>query len=252
MRNTTSAAQRVERQQQIDERAARLEVPPEGAEVHAGEGDLLESGRGDPRDLADHVVDRHAAARAARGRDDAVGARLFASGLHAQRERRAPGDPGLDRGSARTVAVLRVRVARRGCVAEQILDQTVLRIVAHDADHVGQRRDVPVAARRVAAGHDHADSGVVSCDAADRLAGALIGGGGHRARVDDDEIRAGGRRVEAAARAKLLLDAQRVRLIDAAPERDDGVLHSCRDSARRRLPRYRPERQAMARPAEAR
>ena len=137
----------VERQQQIDERAARFEVPPEGAEVHAREDDLLEPGRGDPRDLADHVVNRHAAARAARGRDDAVGARLFASGLDAQRERRAPGDPGLDRGSARTVAVLRVRVARRGYPAEQILDQTC---PSHRCARRGPRWAAPRRPRRSA------------------------------------------------------------------------------------------------------
>ncbi len=78
---------------------------PYEPEVNAGQRDLLEARGCHARDLAEHAVDRQAAAGAARRRDDAVAAPLLASGLHAQRERRAAGDARLDRRAAGAVAV---------------------------------------------------------------------------------------------------------------------------------------------------
>ena len=87
----------VERSQQIDQRRPAVEVAAVRAQVDAGQRDFLEAGGGHALDFAQHIVERHAARRASRRRDDAVRARLGAAGLHAQRERGAAGDAGLDR-----------------------------------------------------------------------------------------------------------------------------------------------------------
>ena len=55
------------------------------------------------------LVERHASRRPSRRRDDAVGTRLGAAGLHAQRERRAAGDARLDRRAARAVTIAEPR-----------------------------------------------------------------------------------------------------------------------------------------------
>ena len=93
--------------------------------------------------------DRQAAAGAARRRDDAVGAPLFAAGLRADRERRPPGDAGLDR--RRRTARRRRRIARRQSSLRRC---RVLVVVADDADDAGKRRDFVRPARGVAAGRD--------------------------------------------------------------------------------------------------
>jgi hypothetical protein len=110
-------------------------------------------------------------------------------------------------------------------IPEHVVYQAFLVVVPDDAEHVRQRRDVAFASGRIAAGHDYPDVWVISGDATDRLAGTLIGGRGHGARVDDDEIRIERRSVDCSTRAKRLLDAERVRLIHAATERHDRVLH---------------------------
>ena len=126
------------------------------------------------------AVNRQAAAGAARRRDDAVAASLLASGLHAQRERRAAGDARLDRRAAGAVAVPEPLGGR--------LDEPVLLVIPDHADDVRQRGDLVRPPRGVTAGHHDFGRRVVASDAPDRLARALIGARGHRAGVDDDEI----------------------------------------------------------------
>ena len=104
----------VERLQQLDERRRRRQVAAVRAEVNAGQRDLLETGRRDRGRPAPSTSSSGTLRGAsARRRDDAVGARLGAAGLHAQRERRAAGDARLDRGAARCPSPSPKRAARR-------------------------------------------------------------------------------------------------------------------------------------------
>ncbi len=79
--------------------------------------------------------------------------------------------------------------------------------------------------RRITAGDDDTGGGIVARDATDRLPRALIGAGGDRTGIHDDKIGCGGCRFEAAASAKVLFDAQRIRLVHATAECDDRVAH---------------------------
>ena len=109
------AGHRVERAQQVSERRRGRQVAAVRAEVDAGDGDFLEPGGGDACDLADEIRDRQAPRRAARGRNDAIGAALLAAGLRADRERRPTGDAGFDRRAARTVTVVGSDRRGRAC-----------------------------------------------------------------------------------------------------------------------------------------
>ena len=120
------------------------------------------------------VVDRQAARRAARRRDDAVRARLLAAGLHAERERGAARDARLDGGAARAVAIEALRrsnspmtLARgRPCTARRAARSRAARTCLEPGRRRAcrrcarrgrrrQRRDLVFAPRRVAAGgHD--------------------------------------------------------------------------------------------------
>ena len=204
----------------------------------------------------DDVVDRHAPARAARRRNDAVGAALLAAGLHAQRERRPPGDARA-RSRRRTARRRRrtVRPSARPASANASSTRRSLSSLRTTRTTFGSAATSSGAARRVAAGHDDLRGGIVARDAADRLPGALIGGRGHRAGVDDDHVRVGRRRVDPAARAQVLFDAQRVRLVHAAAEGDDGVLHgrapSTAASLLARPPRPSPRASSCSRSSRA-
>ena len=161
MRKSTSAAParlRVERAQQLDSDDGGVEVAAVRAEVHAGQRDLLEAGRRDALDLAQHVVERHASRPPARRRDDAVGARLGAAGLHAQRERRAAGDARLDRRAAAAVAVAEPLGGRQtsgvAATAVEIDSSRGLSSFGTTRTTFGKRGDFVRPPRRVAAGDD--------------------------------------------------------------------------------------------------
>jgi hypothetical protein len=113
--------------------------------------------------------------------------------------------------------------------APDVANEIQLLRVADDAQDVGQRGDFGLASGRVTAGRDDPRARILARDAADRLPRPLIGRSRDRTRVHDDEIGVAGRYVDAAGRAQILLDAERVRLIHAAAECDDGVLHSLPD-----------------------
>ena len=135
----------------------------------------------------DDVGDGQASAGSARRRDDAVAAALFAAGLHAQRECRPPGDARLDRRAAR-------RRRRRQTRSSAVRSATRPTVTCRRCGRRERRWEAPRPRRRrvcVAPGHDDARGGIVARDAADRLPRPLIGGRGHRAGVDDDEIGVG-------------------------------------------------------------
>jgi hypothetical protein len=90
---------------------------------------------------------------------------------------------------------------------------------------VRKRPDFIRPARGIAAGDDDAGVRVVARDATDRLTRALVGGRGHRTTVDDHEVRSIRRRRNGAAGAQLFLDGERIGLVHATAEGDDGVLH---------------------------
>src|SRR5258707_3024211 len=94
----------VERPEQLVEGRARFEIGAVRAEMDARERDLLESCRDNAIDFSEKIRDRHAARPAARRRDDAVGTRFGAAGLHAQRECGSAGDARLNRRATGSVA----------------------------------------------------------------------------------------------------------------------------------------------------
>ena len=191
--------------------------------MHAGKGDLLESRGGYTLDLAQHVVWQHAARHPSRRRDDAVRARLSASGLNAQCERRSPGDPGFNGRTAAAVPVAETVCRRKGMAQKG--NQPRLVVVQHHAHDVGKRSHFAGSTRCVTTGDDDARVGIVPRDPPDRLARTLVGCRGDGTGVDDDQIRCFRRDRHCARRAKILLEAERVRLIHAAAEGDDGVFH---------------------------
>jgi hypothetical protein len=93
--------------------------------------------------------------------------------------------------------------------------------VRHDIDDTWQCREFIRTACRVAASRDDARAWILSRDASDGLARALIGAGRDRARVDDDHVRAIGGDGFAAASAELGFEREGIRLIDAAAEGHD-------------------------------
>ena len=192
--------------------------------MDAGERDLFESRRCDALDVPQNRRDRHAARRAARRRDDAVGARLGAPRLHAERVRRPSGNARLDRGAARAVAI--AEPLGRGQPLVDQRNQPRLVVVRHDLRDVRQRADFVGPPRRVATGDDNARRRIVARDPANRLARALIGGRRHRARVDDHQIGPLGRRRFRAGADQRFFKAERVGLVDAAAEGDDGIPES--------------------------
>ena len=204
--------------------------------MNSRERDLFESRGGDAFNFADERIDRHASRTPPRGWDDAVRARLRASGLHAQRERRAPCRAWLDRRSAAAVAfaealgcreVDRFR-RRRKAATPKDWEQPRFVVVGNHADDIGKLAHIVGAPRRVTPGDHDARARIGSGDAPNRLARALIGRGSHRTRVHDNHVRGFGRRRLCANRAQLLLEAEGVGLVDATSEGDHGVLHALR------------------------
>ena len=190
MRNSTSPSHRASARTSVASDDAVAKVAPVRAEVHAGDRDLLVAGAIACVDL----VERSSASgrerpRAARRRDDAVAAALVAAGLHAQRERRAAGDAGLERAPHGPSPSPNRSRSSTGASARAISRAVVLVVIARRR----ARRSAARAARRAAAWRSSRSrrsctSGLLRDDAPDRLTRALIGGRGDRAGVDDDEV----------------------------------------------------------------
>ena len=105
-------------------------------------------------------------------------ARLRASGLHAQRERGAAGDAGLDRRAAAALAVAETLATVGQADDRRTSERHQLRLVVvaeRRERRSGSARDLVRPPRRVAAGDDDARGGIVARDAADGLPRALIG-----------------------------------------------------------------------------
>ena len=105
MRNRMPEQRRSIVRSKTSKRRPVREIAAVRAEVHAGDGDLAIAGVADAVDLRQHVAQRTAPACPSRGRDDAVGARLIAAGLHAESERGAARQARRNRRAASAVAV---------------------------------------------------------------------------------------------------------------------------------------------------
>ena len=105
-------------------------------------------------------------------------------------------------------------------------DEVILVVVGHDPDDVWKRGELGGPPGGIAARHDDAGLRVGAGEASDDLPRALVGRSRHRAGVDDHQIGLSRRRIDRAARAKTVLDAKRVGLVDPATEGNDGVLHA--------------------------
>ena len=81
-------------------------------------------------------------------------------------------------------------------------------------------------AGRVAACDDDLRVGIRAREPSNGLPRPLVGAGGHRTGVHDDDVGLSGGPGRA-PRPQLLLETERVGLVDAAAERDDGVLDRC-------------------------
>ena len=128
----------------------RRQIAAVRTEMHAGQRDLLEPGRGDALDFAQR---RRRSARCA-ARPRVVGMMQYehgsrAAGLHAQRERGAAGDARLDRRAAAALAVAEPLGRRQAERRPQQRNQLRLVVVRHDPNDVRQRARL----RRAAASH---------------------------------------------------------------------------------------------------
>ena len=162
---------------------------------------------------------RPAAAGPARGRDDAVGARLIAAGLHAQRERGAPRQTRRDLRAARAVTAaepLRRRQPappsrlRRG--EPDFAHKLIFPIVRNNLNDTGKGSDFVRTPRRIAAGHDDAGAGIFTRNLANDLTCALIGRARDRAGIHHDQIGVLRARRSAAARRSTAPPIERSRL----------------------------------------
>ena len=202
-------------------------------DVHARERDLSIARRLDPSQIAHQVLDRRAPRAPARCRDDAVRAGLVAARLNAERE------GGASEGARRQDRLVRTtRSFRAGIPIRSRLRKFVLRdrdtkhphqsrfvIVRHHTEDARQRGELVGTPRRVATSHHDSRSGVLTSDTPNRLPRALVGRGGDRAAVHHDDVRLLGRDEASAMRSQLRFDGQRVGLIDAATEGQEGVVH---------------------------
>ncbi len=130
-------------------------------------------------------------------------------------------DSRTEHGTARAVAAPESFGGRN---ADEV-DQIELVVVAHDPDHARQCLDIFGPAGRIAAGRDNASGGILAGNPPDGLTRPLVRTRGDRAGVDDHEIGnvRGGRFGSTAT--KFLFEMERVRLVDAAPEGQDGEFH---------------------------
>ena len=213
---------------EMRERGAVAQIAPVRSEMHASNRNFAVPGSDGESNVTNHVEERPGTAGAACAGDDAVAARLIASSLNAEYQRRPPGDPRLQRQPARTLSPVEPLRRRPLACGVERGDERVLRVVAHDPHDVGKRADFLGPARRVAAGYNHFHARVVAGNPPDRLSRALIGTRCDRTGVDDNKVGVIGRRIDGATATKLLFDDEGVRLVHTAAERDDGVLHTAR------------------------
>ncbi len=91
--------------------------------------------------------------------------------------------------------------------------------IADDPGNAGERGEFFGGTLGVTAGDDDLDGGVGGVKFSDGVAGLGIGGGGHRTRVDDNDVSGGGiSHGTESALAQLALDGRAVRLRGAATE----------------------------------
>ena len=221
---------------------AGCEIPPVRSEMHAGEHNLLESRTGDAVHFGEHGPHWHASRLAPRHRDDAVGAGLGATSLHAERERRASRDARLDRRPTASVAIAKTLGRGEAELDRQRRHQGRLLGVGNDPEHVRQGVDLIGLTGRVTPGDHDLSIRIGACQPSNGLSRALIRARRHRTGVDDHHVRSIRRRGSGpATRAQLLLDVERVGLVHAAAEGDDGILHGPPE-----LPLPQAERQLRA------
>ena len=195
--------------------------------MHAGDCELLEPGTRHAIDFGQHRIERPAFWRSAGRGDDAVRAGLRTAGLNPQRERRSPRDAGFYRRATRTVAVSKpLRRAEALVGAQHERHEPGLLRIRNDLSDMAERSHFRRPSCCVAPGDDDPGFGVMAGKAPDRLTRSLIGAARDRAGVDHDNVGFLGRRGPRAAGQELFLEAERVGLVDAAPECDDRVLHA--------------------------
>ena len=198
------------------------------AQMNPGQRDFLEACGGHARDLAEHPLDRQAAAGAARRRDDAVAAPLFAAGLHPQRERRPACDAGsIGKPQAPCASAKPSPWARRRSGTNP--RRSGLSSFPTTRTTPGAPRLRPPASGVTTRGDDLRRR-VLARDAPNRLPCSLIGGRRHRTVLTT--TRSASRRRDRVRHrgAQIFLDPQRVRLIHTAAECHDRVPHSSHES----------------------
>ena len=170
--------------EQVQKRRPVGQIAAVRAQMHAGDGDLPIAGIPDAVDLRQHIVQRPAAARPTRGRNDAVRARLIAAGLHAQRERRAPCQTRRDFRAARAITAAEPLRRRQA----DFMRKPIFPIVRNYLNDTRKGSDFLRTPGRIAAGHDDSGAGIFARDLADNLTCALIGGARDRAGIHDNQI----------------------------------------------------------------
>ena len=162
-------------------------------------------------------------------RNDAVGAPLVAPGLHPEHEGHPANGAGRDQGpaDARTVAEAFGSGFPVFPRRQQPVEHAVLVRVRHHLGRARQHCHCLAIPRRVAAGGDHPRLRIQARHPAQGLAGAVVGGGGHRAGVDHHQIRLVDRARRGTPRAQPHFELQRIGLVHAAPEGGDGVAQGC-------------------------
>ena len=190
--------------------------------MHAGQHHLLESGVRRGLDATQHLGDGTTAPAAARAGNDAVAAAIVTAGLHGERVHGAARRRRLDRRAAGAVAGL---VSQRIDQRLDVGDERLLAVVRHHCPDTGERGQLVGRASRVAPGDDDPGLRIATGDPSNRLPGRPVGRRRDGARVDDDEIGLLRRGRAASAGAQIAVDACRIGLIDAAPEREDREFH---------------------------
>ena len=200
--------------------------------MHAGECDFSIAGRLDPPQIADQVLHLCAPRAPTRRRNDAVGAGLVAARLNAECESGSSQGARRQDRLVRTARSIRAGIAVRRRLRELVRDRGVEKphqigfvIVRHDAEDARQRGEFVGASRRVATGHDDPGSGILTSDSPNRLPRTLVGRGGDRAAVHHHDVRLLGRNGVPAKCPQVRFDGQRVGLIDATTEGQEGVVH---------------------------
>jgi hypothetical protein len=175
----------------------------------------------EPCDVGEHLRHRGAASLPAGRWNDAERTRLVAPGLDSKRERGALGQAGAYLGSARAFAIAKALCRRE----TNLVRERFFAIVGNDLDDSWKGGELPSGARGVATCDDDAGGGTIARDLSNDLPRALIGRASHRTRIHDDQVGLRDRSRNAARGHQLLFDGERIRVIHAAPEGDDGVLH---------------------------